>query len=109
VRLQAAIDALPQEMDAADALKMLADVALFHLPRSQSAFADATVAESRTDSTGKYELKNVAPGDYYLHATQARPSSFIEWCVPVRVEAIGHTVRLDLNRENAAVNVRIAN
>lgn len=102
-RVQAASDAAPKELDAADALRTLADVAIFNVPYFDDAVADATLQETVTNAGGKYELSNVAPGDYYLHAMRTGDSTFLEWCVPVHIENDAQTV-VDLNSDNATVN-----
>jgi len=103
LRAQAASEAVPKEMDAADALRMLIDLSLFDVPYFDDAAADAVAQETRSDADGKYELPNVAPGDYYLHAARTGNSSFVEWCVPVHVDGDGQTVDIDLINDNAAV------
>lgn len=103
LRVQAASEAVPKEMDAADALRMLTDLSLFNVPYFDDAAADAVAQETRTDADGKYEFQNVAPGDYYLHAARTSNSSFVEWCAPVHVDGDGRTNEIDLTNDNAAV------
>ena len=103
-RVQAALEAAPKELDAADALRTLADVAIFNVPYFDDVVADATVQETVTDGDGKYELSDVAPGDYYLHAMRTGNSTFLEWCVPVHIKNDAQPVVIDLTSDNATVN-----
>ena len=102
-RAQAAVDQVPAELDTADAFATLAELSVFNVPQFDDAIADGTLLDTRTDSEGNYEFRDIPPGDYYLHAARTDGSSFMEWCVPVHVEEGTQAVTIDLSDKNAAV------
>ena len=56
-------------------------------------------AETTTDVNGKYEIRNVAPGRYFVHAKLATAQSVVDWLVESKLEK--GTTTLDLTNDNA--------
>jgi hypothetical protein len=102
-RVTAAMRVVPQQLDSLTALRTLTELAHFNLPDFSDALLETTIVEVRTDATGAFQLGDIPTGDYYLHAAVGGRQSFVEWCVPVRVEANEEPLRIELSNANALV------
>jgi hypothetical protein len=57
-------------------------------------------AHTVTSIDGKYELKNVKGGDYYLFASNTTEYSYVDWLVPVSVRD-AEPLKIDLYNQTA--------
>jgi hypothetical protein len=102
-RIGVATRAVPPEADLAGALKTLTELSVFNVPRFADAVADTLITEVRTDAEGRYTFENLPPGNYYVHAAIADGPAFVEWCLPVRVDADGGPVQADLSKQTVSL------
>lgn len=102
-RIGVATRAAPPEADLAGAFKTLTELSVFNVPRFADVVADTLVTEVRTDAAGNYTFENVPPGVYYVHAAISDGRNFVEWCLPVRVDADVGPVQVDLTKRTATL------
>lgn len=59
----------------------------------------ATGIEGKTDINGKYEIKDVPSGNYYLYASINTQSLSADWLIPITVD--GNVVDADIDNDSA--------
>jgi DNA-directed RNA polymerase subunit RPC12/RpoP len=99
-RARAAAQGLPQRINARDAVLLLAATAeTDESSPNEHAYSElivkSPISDVRTDVDGKFQIDNIPPGDYCVHAWLSTKTTLVMWLVPVHVDPLG-VVRIDL-------------
>ena len=92
---------VPQVMDLAPAYVLVRKTTFkFGHPDFGPGVHESLMTDVKADIDGKYRIGNIAVGTYYVHALIESETLFVEWIVPVQIEA-ERELKVDLDNDNA--------
>ena len=93
--VEATISQLPATMDVRRAYSMAVDSSQYKVP-SFDAVVDATAMyETKTDVNGKYTLRDLPVGSYYLQAEIDSSKHFVEWLIPILADGTDMSIDIE--------------